>query len=70
MESKTVIKCFNQLFSVFGMPGFIHNDRATNFLSDELKRYLLEKGVATSKTSRYNPQGNGQCERYTMEQYG
>ena len=40
MESKTVIKCFNQLFAIFGMPGFIHNDRAPDFLSDEVKQYL------------------------------
>ena len=64
MESKTVIKCFNQLFAIFGMPGFIHNDRAPDFLSDEVKQYLHSKGIATSKTSRYNPRGNGQCERY------
>ena len=63
MESKTVIKCFNQLFSIFGMPNFIHNDRAPDFLSDEIKQYLHSKGIAT-KTSRYNPRGNGQCERY------
>ena len=64
MESRTVIKCFNQLFAIFGMPGFIHNDRAPDFLSDEVKQYLHSKGIATSKTSRYNPRGNGQCERY------
>jgi hypothetical protein len=64
MESKTVIKCFNQLFSLFGMPGYIHSDRAPDFLSNELKQYLNSKGIATSRTSRYNPRGNGQIERY------
>ena len=64
MTSATVIKCFNQLFSLFGMPNFVHNDRAPDFLSAEVKSYLHSKGIATSKTSRYNPRGNGQVERY------
>ena len=46
------------------MPGFVHNDRAPDFLSEEVKQYLHSRGIATSKTSRYNPRGNGQCERY------
>ena len=64
MTSRTVIKCFNQLFSLFGMPEYIHNDRAPDFLSEEVKNYLHSKGIATSRTSRYNPRGNGQIERY------
>ena len=64
MTSATVIKCFNQLFALFGMPSYIHNDRAPDFLSKEVKDYLHSKGIATSKTSRYNPRGNGQAERY------
>ena len=64
MTSQTVIKCFDQLFSLFGMPGYIHNDRAPDFLSDEVTKYLHNKGIATSRTSRYNPKGNGQAERF------
>ena len=30
----------------------------------ELKRYLLIHGVASSRTTSYNPRGNGQCEHY------
>ena len=64
MLSSTVVKCLNQLFCIFGMPEFIHNDRAPDFISKEVRDYLTSRGIATSKTSRYNPQGNGQCERY------
>ena len=63
MTSKTIIHCLSQLFSIFGMPDMIHSDRATDFLSEELRKYLREKGIATSKTSRYHPQGNGQVEK-------
>ena len=41
----------------------VHNDRGSDFLSDETQDFLLSKGVATSKTSRYNPRGNGQVEK-------
>ena len=51
-KSPTVIKCFNQLFALFGMPGYCHNDRAPEFFSEELKQYLFARGVATSRTSR------------------
>ena len=64
MESSTVIKCFVQLFSIFGMPGFVHSDRGPSLISSELRSFLHSYGIATSNTTPYNPRGNGQCERY------
>ena len=64
MKSSTVISCLEQFFAMFGMPSYVHNDRAPDFLLDEIKTYLKTRGIATSRTSRYNPQGNGQIERY------
>lgn len=55
MSSGTVTQCFNHLFSIFGMPDMIHNDRGIDFPSEETKSYLLNKLIATSKTSRYKP---------------
>ena len=49
---------------MFGMPGYTHSDRGPSFMSKELKQHLNALGVATSRTTPYNPQGNGQCERY------
>ena len=46
------------------MPGFIHSDRGQSLISDELKEFLNSRGIATSRTSAYNPRGNGQVERY------
>ena len=62
-KSSTVISCFNQLFSMFGMPSFIHTDQGSAFMSHELKQYLLSKNVATSRSTPYNPQCNGQVEK-------
>ena len=64
MVTDTVIGCLNDLFSIFGMPGYVHSDRGPSFMSEELKSYLHSKGIATSHTTKYNPSGNGQCERY------
>lgn len=35
-----------------------------SFMSNELKDWLHSKGFATSRTTPYNPEGNGQTERY------
>ncbi|CAB4035659.1 retrovirus-related Pol poly from transposon [Paramuricea clavata] len=64
MQSSTVIMCLNQLFSLCGMPNYIHSDLGTSFLSRELKDYLTKRGIATSRTTPYHPIGNGQVERY------
>lgn len=64
MTSSTVIKCFNQLSYLFGMPSYVHSDRASDFISSEIRDYLHGRGIATSKTSGYNPRGNRQAERY------
>ena len=64
ITSTTILNCFNHLFSIFGMPDMIHSDRGPNFLSTETTNYLHSKGIATSRTSRYNPSCNGQVEKF------
>ena len=61
--SKTVKRCLTDIFSVFGLPESVHNDRGSDFISQETRDFLLNHGVATSKTSRYTPQCNGQVEK-------
>ena len=64
ITSSSVIKCLSTLFAIFGTPGFIHSDRVTQFVSLEFQNFCRQNGVATSKTTPYHPQGNGQNERY------
>ena len=62
-SSRTVIHHLCTLFSIFGMPTYIHSDRGVSFMSSDLKTFLHSKGIATSRTTAYNPAGNGQVER-------
>ncbi|KRZ96807.1 Pro-Pol polyprotein [Trichinella sp. T8] len=64
ISTQTVIKCLTQLFYLFGMPAYIHTDRGSSFMSNDLKTYLHSLGVVTNSTTAHNPQGNGQAERY------
>ncbi|GFU87937.1 retrovirus-related Pol polyprotein from transposon 17.6 [Trichonephila clavipes] len=64
ISAKTVILHLKNIFSIFGMPSFIHSDRGSSFMSHELKSFLTSQGIATNRTTPYNPAGNGQVERY------
>ncbi|XP_054259839.1 uncharacterized protein LOC128984533 [Macrosteles quadrilineatus] len=64
MSSSTVKSKLKTLFSTFGVPSYIHSDRGTSFMSQDLKSYLNSLGISTSRTTAYNPAGNGQVERY------
>lgn len=63
-SASTIITHLQNIFSIFGMPAFIHSDRGSSFMSRELKTFLTSNGIATSRTTAFNPQGNGQVERY------
>ncbi len=64
VSTPTVVKCLTTLFSFFGMPAYVHSDRGASFMSRELREFLTSKGVAMSRTTSYNPAGNGQVEKY------
>ncbi|GFV01788.1 uncharacterized protein LOC103518217 [Trichonephila clavipes] len=46
------------------MPSFIHSDRGSSFMFHELKSFLTSQGITISRTTPYNPAGNGQVENY------
>ena len=62
--ANSVIQCLCSLSSIFGLPAYIHSDLGKSFISEQLRKFLHERGVATSQTTPYHPQGNFQCERY------
>ena len=64
VSAVTVIKCLTSLFSLVGMPAYLHSDRGAYFMSREVRESQTTKGVATSRTTIYNPAGNGQAEKY------
>ena len=51
VNAKTVKSCLNQVFVMFGMPAYIHSDKGTAFILQELLSYLQKRGVAYSRTS-------------------
>ena len=63
-ESSTIIRSLSDLFSMFGTAGFIHSDNGPSLISNELHSFFRSHGIAFSNSAKYNPQGNGQVERY------
>ena len=64
ISSASVISCLTTLFSIFGLPGYVHSDRGASFMSSDLKSFLHTRGIPTSRSTPYHPMGNGQCERF------
>ena len=63
ISATSVIHHLRTLFGLFGMPLYIHSDRASAFMSFELKDYFHGKGFATSRTTSFNPTENGLVKR-------
>ena len=54
-NTDSVIQSLNQIFIVFGMPSYIHSDKGTSFLSKEVREYLTNLWIGTSRTTPYHP---------------
>lgn len=63
VSSSSVIACLKDLFFTFGTPLYIHSDRGSSFMSQDFKEFLIRNDIACSRTTPYNPEGNGQVER-------
>jgi transposase InsO family protein len=63
ISSQTIIKSLCSMFSMFGMPSYVHSDRGSSFLSHEIRQFLTSRGISCSRTTPYNPEGNGQVEK-------
>ena len=55
-DAKNVINYLNRFLPyLFCMPAFIHFNRFSAFVTQELTNYLFKGGSACNKTSVYNP---------------
>ena len=63
IDFKTVISCLSRILTLFGACIYVHSYRDKSFMSIELVSYLYSMRIARSRTSAYNPRGNGQCEK-------
>ena len=64
ITSQGLFACFSQLFAIFGSPVFIHSDRGSQFISAEFEEFCQSRSISHSRTTPYNPKGNGQTERF------
>ena len=62
-KTSNVITALTNIFTLFGPPLSIHSDRGAQFESHEFNLFLGRWNVRKSRTTPYNPAGNGQCER-------
>ena len=55
VSTNTVIKCLTSLFSLVGMPAYVHSDRGASFMSRELREFLTSKGVGFKSNYQLQP---------------
>ena len=63
ITTKDTIKALKEVFKEEGFPSKIVTDNGTQLTSEEMSNFLRDCGIRHSRTSLYNPQGNGAVER-------
>nr|GFB67870.1 reverse transcriptase domain-containing protein [Tanacetum cinerariifolium] len=61
-DARVVVKFLKYLFSRFGTPKAIINDRGTYFCNDQFSRVMAKYGVTHRLSTAYHPQTSGQVE--------
>ena len=54
----------NEVVCRYGVPSVLHSDQGANLCSSVVYSLCELLGIATTKTSAYHPEGNGQVERF------
>nr|GEY09726.1 reverse transcriptase domain-containing protein [Tanacetum cinerariifolium] len=61
-DARVVVKFLKSLFSRFGIPWAIINDRGTHFCNDQFTKVMIKYGVTHRLATAYHPQTSGQVE--------
>jgi transposase InsO family protein len=64
MTSRATISELDGLFAAYGLPEVIVSDNGKPFTSAEFVNFCKERGITHLKSPPYNPQSNGQVERF------
>nr|GFC14174.1 reverse transcriptase domain-containing protein [Tanacetum cinerariifolium] len=59
-DARVVVKFLKSLFSRFGIPRAIINDRGTHFCNDQFTRVMIKYGVTQHLSTIYHHQTSGQ----------
>ena len=69
--AKTVLKVVqHEWIEKYGIPEQLHSDQGKAFESEIVKEVCKHYGIHKTRTSPYNPRGNGITERYNRTMYG
>nr|GFB13298.1 reverse transcriptase domain-containing protein [Tanacetum cinerariifolium] len=61
-DARVVVKFLKSLFSRFGTPKAIINDRGTHFCNDKFSKVMAKYGVTHRLSTTYHPQTSGKVE--------
>ena len=68
VTSKSLIYVLaKEIFARYGLPTSILADNGSQFISEEFKTFLNSCSISLTHSSKYNPRGNGQNDRYNGE---